>query len=186
MVSNNVFYEQLYKRHKQAKDYAIQALIFFGCVALSGVACLLLSFLLPKIGFPRLIGRTLGIFAIIGIVWVGYKQFMRFDREFEYSYLNGEFDVDIIYTKTERKRLLSFKTKDFETFGEYTPEVAARLKNTRFDAKYDFLSYSKDSENKKCYAILNVRNVGKTLILIEPKAEILADMQRYRRLGTGE
>lgn len=180
MANNNVFFEQLYKRHKQAKDYAVQALIFFGCVALSGVAYLLISII-----FSGIFGSTLGILAIIGIVWVGYKQFMRFDREFEYSYLDGDFDVDCIYTKTERKRMLSFKTKDFEIFGEYSPEVAERLKNMKFNSKFDFFSYDKKSENKKCYAVLNARGIGRTLILFEPKAEILSDMQRYCRLGTG-
>ena len=97
----DVFYEQLFKRCKQPVDYMIQALIFLGCVALSGVAYMLLSFIL----FPNFLGRVLGIFAIIGIVYVGYKQFMRFNRESEYSYINGE--IDGLYD--DRKKLGYFK-----------------------------------------------------------------------------
>lgn len=181
----DVFYEQLYKRHKQAKDYAIQALIFFGCVAVSGVVYLLLSFILPGFGFPSFLGRTLGIFAIIGIVWVAYKQFMRFDREFEYSYLNGELDVDCIYTKSERSRIISFKVRDFEVFGEYTPEAAAKYKNVKFDKKFDFASHAKDGKNTVCFAVLPHRTFGKTFMILEPDERILTDMQKYCRLGTG-
>lgn len=182
----DVFYEQLYKRCKQPKDYLIQLLIFLGCVAISGVAYLILSFFLPIfLKIPKFIGSSLGIFAIIGIVWVGYKQFMRFNREFEYSYLNGEFDVDCIYTKTERKRMITFKVKDFEAFGEYSADIKEKFKNMKFDTKFDFSSYSKESKNKVCFAILNHRTFGKTFMILEPDDRIFADMQKYCRLGTG-
>ena len=177
----DVFYEQLFKRCKQPVDYMIQALIFLGCVALSGVAYMLLSFIL----FPNFLGRVLGIFAIIGIVYVGYKQFMRFNREFEYSYIKGEFDVYFIYTKSERKRMITFKVRDFEAFGEYSSDIKERYKNQKFDKRFDFSSHSKISENKVCFAVLGHRTFGKVFMIFEPDDRILTDMQKYCRLGTG-
>lgn len=182
----DVFYEQLYKRRKQPKDIFAQVLIFLGCVALSGAAWLLLSIFIPQLfHLPRFLGSSLGMLSIFGIVWIGYKQIMRFDREFEYSYLNGEVDVDCIYTKTERKRVVTFKVKDFEIFGEYTPEICEKFKNSEFDSRLDFSSYDKNSKNKICFAVVKTRQTGKTFMIFEPEERILSDMQKYCRLGTG-
>lgn len=164
-------YEQLFKKKKTARDHAIRILILI----VTFLIAVLVFFLLCNL-MPNAFGRMLGSFAIIGIVYAGYKLFMLTDVEYEYIYLAGEMDFDRILAKSDRKRMLTVKCSEFEEFEEYTSSAAERLKNQSFAKQYDFTS---NSGKTVYYAILSQAGTGRVCLLFEPEDRIYNDMKRY-------
>ncbi|MBQ4627592.1 MAG: hypothetical protein IJB44_00800 [Clostridia bacterium] len=167
---NDVFYEQLYARKKTVKEYVIQALIFLVTIALSMAS---FTFCITYIkGF----GLIMGTLCIAVLVYFGYKLFMKLDVEYEYIYLNGEIDIDKIICRSERSRLVSAKSVDFEQFGEYNEETKAKVDAYPVNKRFDVRSNTSD---KLYYAIFNHREYKKTLLIFEPEERILEDMRRH-------
>ncbi len=175
---DNLF-EHLYKYRKKPIDYLVQALIFISTLVVATAAFFIVSVLLPGYGvISRFFGTFLGIFCILGCVYLGYKLFMMFDIEYEYTYLAGEIDFDKILSKTTRTRLITAKCDTFERFGEYTAEVRESIKNETFDKLFDFTS---NSGAKRYYAVLKHREFNKTIIIFEPTEEMVSDMKRFMK-----
>ena len=175
---DNLF-EHLYKYRKKPIDYLVQALIFVSTLAAATAAFFIIAVLLPRYEvISHFFGTFLGIFGILGCVYVGYKLFMKFDIEYEYTYLAGEIDFDKILSKTTRTRLITAKCDTFERFGEYTPEVRESIKNETFNKLFDFTS---NTDATRYYAILNHREFKKTIIIFEPTEEMVSDMKRYMK-----
>lgn len=165
-------YEQLFKKRKTGKDYLVRALIFTATLLIAAAVFMVFAFIL----FPNAFGRLLGSFAIIGIVYAGYKAFMLTDVEYEYIYMAGEIDFDRILAKSDRKRMLTVRCSEFEAFGEYSESAAERLKNMPLAKKYDF---SSNQENPVYYAVLTKKDLGKIAVIFEPEERIYNDMKRY-------
>ena len=164
-------YEQLFKKKKTGKDHCLRAAIFLATLVISAVVFFLLCNLIPNA-----FGRLLGSFAIIGVVYAGYKLFMLTDVEYEYIYMAGEIDFDRILAKSYRKRILTVRCSEFEDFGEWNQSSAERLKNMPLAKRYDFTS---NQGGAVYYAVLNRKEVGKIAVLFEPEERILTDMKRY-------
>lgn len=165
----DVLIEQLYKRKKTSLDIAVQALIFFSTIILA-MGFYFIASLLP-------FGSFVGMLGIIGLVYLGYKLFMKYDLEYEYIYLNGEIDIDKIIAKSDRKRIITVKCTDFEKFGIYDANDS-QIKNIQVDKSFNF---SSNTGAKQYYAVLKHREFKKTLIIFEPEERIIADMKNYMR-----
>lgn len=173
------FYEHLYKYKKKPMDYVVQVLIFLATMAVAVTCYFFLAIYLPQVKlYGQWVGRFLGIFAIVGAVYFGYKMFMKFDIEYEYTYMIGEIDFDKIMSKSTRTRMLTAKCDTFEEFGEYNNDVREKLKNREFNKLFDF---SSNTDAKRYYAILNHREFKKTVIIFEPTEEMITDMKRYMK-----
>jgi hypothetical protein len=122
-------------------------------------------------------GSFVGMLGIIGLVYLGYKLFMKYDLEYEYIYLNGEIDIDKIIAKSDRKRIITVKCTDFEKFGIYDANDS-QIKNIQVDKSFNF---SSNTGAKQYYAVLKHREFKKTLIIFEPEERIIADMKNYMR-----
>lgn len=170
--TEDIFYEQLFKRKKRFKDYALQVAIFVIALALSMGVCMGLTAWF-KTGQLQMLVVTA---AIAGIVYVAYKLSIRLDVEFEYIYLNGEMDVDKIISKSDRERMITFKANTFEHFGKYEEEKQ-KADSIPVDRRFDFTSHT--GENEVYYAVFNHKEYKKVLILFEPNEKILSDMVRY-------
>jgi hypothetical protein len=165
----DVLIEQLYKRKKTSLDIAVQALIFLSTIILA-MGFYFIASLLP-------FGSFVGMLGIIGLVYLGYKLFMKYDLEYEYIYLNGEIDIDKIIAKSDRKRIITVKCTDFEKFGIYDANDS-QIKNIQVDKSFNF---SSNTGAKQYYAVLKHREFKKTLIIFEPEERIIADMKNYMR-----
>lgn len=164
----DVFFEQLYKRKKGIKEILLQALIFVLTVGLSMVSFMLLA--------PLMYGMILGTAAIAIIVYIGYKQFIKIDIEYEYIYLNGEIDIDKIIAKSSRERLLTVKASSFDQYGEYDAAAEEKLKSVGIQKTFDFRS---NMGKPLYYALFKHKTHGKTLIVFEPEDKIREDMEKY-------
>ncbi|MCD8021842.1 MAG: DUF6106 family protein [Lachnospiraceae bacterium] len=128
-----------------------------------------------------------GICVLLGLmVWpflIGALAFLlltifvgpRMDVEWEYLYVNGELDIDAIYSKQKRKRVASF---DMEHLEVLAPEKSHALDSymTRQGTKID--DYTSKKEPQKSYILVFNEEKGQKIIAVELDDEILNDIRR--------
>ena len=157
ILMGDIFAEQLVKRKKKPSEqflkYALTALIFV--FALGG---------LFVAGFL--------VYLALALAVACYFIFPRFNVEYEYSYVNGEFDVDVIYSMQKRKKKEAFNLQDVDCVALYgNPALAA------YQTGYTVTDYSAFDASKPPYVI--VKGSEKRLIYMQIEdPTILSDMKR--------
>ena len=106
----DLYSELLVKKDKTAKD----SLIKYGLIVLTVLAVAAGLFITPL---------ALIVAVVCGIAC--YFVIPKTDVEFEYLFINGDFDIDMIMSKTKRKRVKSFKLSE--------ADLAAPLNSHRMD-----------------------------------------------------
>ena len=153
----DIFAEQLVKRKKKPSEqflkYALTALVVV--FALGG---------LFVAGFL--------VYLALALAVACYFIFPRFNVEYEYSYVNGEFDVDVIYSMQKRKKKEVFNLQDVDCVALYgNPALAA------YQTGYTVTDYSAFDASKPPYVI--VKGSEKRLIYMQIEdPTILSDMKR--------
>lgn len=157
ILMGDIFAEQLVKRKKKPSEqflkYALTALVVV--FALGG---------LFVAGFL--------VYLALALAVACYFIFPRFNVEYEYSYVNGEFDVDVIYSMQKRKKKEAFNLQDVDCVALYgNPALAA------YQTGYTVTDYSAFDASKPPYVI--VKGSEKRLIYMQIEdPTILSDMKR--------
>ena len=157
ILMGDIFAEQLVKRKKKPSEqflkYALTALVVV--FALGGL--FLAGFL---------------VYLALALAVACYFIFPRFNVEYEYSYVNGEFDVDVIYSMQKRKKKEVFNLQDVDCVALYgNPALAA------YQTGYTVTDYSAFDASKPPYVI--VKGSEKRLIYMQIEdPTILSDMKR--------
>lgn len=132
----DIFVEQIVKRPADGKVWTIRILIGLAMGVLTAVSLFITLFIFPM----------LGVAALFGVFWGGFRLITNSDCEYEYIVTNGEIDVDKIIAQRKRVRLITAKASTFEAFGEYnesTPDTdsdvtvvnAAGINESKAEAK---------------------------------------------------
>jgi len=169
----DMFIEKLVTRQRQGKDYAIAAFAVFLTLLLSLISFVLigglaaLAFLVPFL--PLIIG---------GFFFLCYRIISRQNIEFEYSLTNNELDVDKIFARRKRKRIVTVNARNFDIFAptsnfQFNQEKGSpALANT-----YDCSSSSKDANT---YFIIFFGVDGrKSMLIFEPNQKMIDGFKRY-------
>ena len=167
------FHEQLYKRKTRPVDILMRVIITIAAAALSWTAFIAARAYLGGIG------RILSVLAVAAIIFIAYKIAIRFDVEFEYTYFNGEIDIDKIMNQTSRKKVITVQIKSIQEFGRCTQEQKRRLEDREFDTTVDVRSLK--SGSTVYYAVFKHPTQGNTLLLFEPDEITLSEMRKVRR-----
>lgn len=133
--------------------------------------------LLPVLTFVFLFGGT-----IIWPLWVGAIVFgvltffvaPKLDVEYEYLYVNGELDIDAIYSKQKRKRIGSYDVSELEIIAPANSHVLDSYLNKGVKVK-DFTS---GDEHAKCFIAVYNKEKEKVIIKVELDETILKDLRR--------
>ena len=108
------FAEQLVKKQQTSADRAKLIMIVAGGIILT---------VLLAIGAVLMLGRPLISFVgLIGAAALGYWTYFSAQSmqvEYEYTFTNGELDIDKIIAKSRRKAMLSVDVSKFTAFGKY-------------------------------------------------------------------
>lgn len=155
---NDVFKEQIVKRHPTSKD----TLKRVGLV-LAVFAVMIITFMLIT-PFAPVITLVAGFGA-----WF-LMSYLRV--EYEYAFTDGELDIDVIYNRSRRKRLFSAKVKDFEIMAH----VEDKMRMGEFQGAAETLDYSSGVVSNDTYAFLTNYKGKRTKIIIEPNAVMLKAM----------
>lgn len=167
--NKDVFYEQLYKKKKLAVDFVLQIALWIIAFALA-VGSFIVLVQLP--GF----GSMLGFLAVIGFAYGAYRANMLFEVEYEYIYLNGEIDFDVIVSKNSRTRKITVKPVNVLQYGVYDNQIKAKLQH--MDIKKTF-NFDSRNGNSLYYIVTKHKEFGKTLVIFEPDERIRSDFERH-------
>lgn len=119
------FAEQLVKKKQTSSEKMKNtAIIIIGCIVTVAMALYSLFSL----------GRGLRTFLLIPVAFLtGFLTFLYYRNtkiEYEYSFTNGELDIDKIIAQTKRKEMLTVSVSKFTAFGKYdenTPEETSDM-----------------------------------------------------------
>ena len=156
---NHAVYELLIPRQSKTADRILQVLLIIVIAALA-VGTLIFG----PISF--LIAIVLGIISYLFI-------FPRFNVEYEYTLLNHDLDIDVIYNRTKRKSVISFDLKK--------AEIIAPAASHRLDSYHNTktLDYSAQDPKNTAYAVIISMNQNLNRILIQPDDTMIEHMQSF-------
>lgn len=162
----DVFIEYIVKRKKDSKDFLIQVFI----TILTFIAAGFMLFISPILGAFSFFGVAI----LVGITYLALWLIRARNIEFEYILTNGELDFDKIIAKSKRKRILSVKCKEFESFGKFSNDTKMLQDyKTKF-----YLCDSLDSEDV-WYAGIKHPTHGKTIIIFNANTKMLNGMRNF-------
>lgn len=152
----DAFCEYMVKRKIGIKEWLISALIII-------IALVLIFLSLPWL--------FLGITAVFdaAVVYFSYVLISRFSVEYEYVLTNSELDIDKIYAKRKRDRVLSIDIKKFEIC---TP-VGSQ------DAEADIVKDFSSRTGEGAYFALFNDDGKKVKIIFNPSRKMLDIMKMY-------
>ena len=151
----DVFKEQIVKRQKSFKDTVIKACIIVLSVLISFWALINLAQLAVLVIFALFFGARYGM--------------SFFNVEYEYALTNGELDIDVIYDRARRKRVLTVNTKSFEVMAH----IDDRSHDHSFNTAQQTLDYSTGVHSANTYAFLTIYKSKKVKVIIEPNEKML-------------
>lgn len=147
---SELYSECLVTREAKAKDTIIR----YGLIALTVLAVAAGLFFHP-----------LALIAAIGLGIADYFIIPKTDLEYEYLFVNGELDIDMIMSKTKRKKV---KTLNLTEADLVAPVNSHRMDYYNSNQKLKVQDYSSGNPQHKKFAII-IRDNGETCkILIEP------------------
>ena len=147
---SDLYYELLVKKESTAKD----AVIRYGLIVLTAVMAL-----------GGLLISPILLIAAIALGVACYFVIPKTDLEFEYLFVNGELDVDMVMSKSKRKKANSISMEQ--------TDIVAPLKSHRMDyyngnQKMKTLDYSSGNPEHKRYAMITRLNNESCRVIIEP------------------
>lgn len=157
---SDLYSEVLVKRQPTMKDKLIKAglIIFTGGAVAAG-----------------LVMPVLWIVAI-GLGVACYFIFQKTDLEYEYLFVNGELDVDVIMGKAKRKRIKSF---DMQAVEIIAPLNSHRVDYYKGNTRMKTFDYSSGvAEHKQYMMIVNDSKEGSCKVILEPGDELADYMKK--------
>ncbi len=160
------FAEQLVKRNETKSDKTRRiATIITG--SLFTLCIVLFAFL--QIGQPllALMGFVLAVAAGYGTYFLVQGSYV----EYEYTFTNGELDVDKIIARKKRTALLSVPVRTFTAFGKYTEDMEETEDMTVVVASDNIIS-------REYYADFEHTEYGKTRLIFVPDERMLENIKK--------
>lgn len=127
---------------------------------------LVLALLIITIMF---MGNILSMFTLLmalGSAYMIYTGIQNMQIEYEYTFTNGELDIDKIIAKKKRKELISVDVKTFSSFGRYNENMPETEDMT-------VVLCSDNIASHEYYADLQHGEYGNTRIIFSPNDELL-------------
>ena len=156
----DIFKEQLVKRTPTGKDKLIRVGVIFGIFLVLFIS----MSIVPAFGMVITIAVGFGAYIFLG----------RLKREYEYSFTNGELDIDVIYNRSSRKRVFSGNVRNFELMAH----VDDPSHQNSFSSANEVKDYSTGITSDRSYAFLTNYNSKRQKIIIEPNNELLEAMAK--------
>ena len=159
---DNVYLEQMVRRESTPVDLLKRIGLILGVLLLNTIVLVLFA-----AGFPIVLAVS---------CWFAFILWKRISREYEYIYTDGLLDVDCIYSRSNRRPMVSIDCKEFEVIAQAGNE---QFKH-EFEKRYDkFLDAGRGGIRENTWIAICNRE-GKTLKLyFEPKDEMLDAMKKY-------
>ena len=155
----DLYSELLVKKDKTAKD----SLLKYGLIVLTVLAV-----------FAGLIITPLALIIAVALGIACYFVIPKTDVEYEYLFINGDFDIDMIMSKTKRKKVKSFKLSE--------ADLAAPLDSQRMDyyngnQNMKVLDFSSGNPEHKRFGVITRLDGNLCKIILEPDEALAQAMK---------
>ena len=155
----DLYSELLVKKDKTAKD----SLLKYGLIVLTVLAV-----------FAGLIITPLALIIAVALGIACYFVIPKTDVEYEYLFINGDFDIDMIMSKTTRKKVKSFKLSE--------SDLAAPLDSHRMDyyngnQNMKVLDFSSGNPEHKRFGVITRLDGNLCKIILEPDEALAQAMK---------
>jgi len=167
---NSQVHEKLVKRIWGVADYIRAGLICLGALMIAAVVFIASPWLsqygLSMITPIVICGAGIGAWYLIGVMRI----------EYEYTYFNGEFDLDVITAKRKRRRVATVRVREFEQFGKYS-ELGKSISEMKseYGKRYFMCSHP---QNPDCYYAVFRKEHEIALLVFEPDEELVSEMKK--------
>lgn len=161
------FAEQLVKKNETASDKAKRV-----TMAVVGTVVTLSLILLAIMQLQSFLMATLGIILSVATAFGTFYLVQSSMVEYEYTFTNGELDIDKIIAKKKRTEMLSVDVKKFTAFGKYDDS----LEETE-DMTVVFVSDNIASH--EYYADFQHEDYGSTRLVFAPDEKILGNIKKF-------
>ena len=156
---SDLYSELLVKREHTIKDSFVK----YGLIVLTAIAVIAGLIITPLIW---IVAVALGIAC--------YFVIPKTHVEYEYLFINGDFDIDMVMAKTKRKRVKSFKLSE--------ADLAAPLNSHRMDyyngnQKMKVLDFSSGNSEHKRFGIITRLDGELCKIILEPDEKLAQAMK---------
>ena len=158
---SDLYREILIERETPAVNKILKAALIV-LVALCAVAGILITPLLLLAAIA--LGAVLWIFVI-----------PKLEVEYEYLYVNGELDIDAIYSKQKRKRVASYDMQELEILAPSKSHALDSYLNGQGAKVKDFTS---GRSQEKSYTLVINKEKGREIIKVELDDIIIGDIRR--------
>ena len=155
----DLYSELLVKKDKTAKD----SLLKYGLIVLTVLAV-----------FAGLIITPLALIIAVALGIACYFVIPKTDVEYEYLFINGDFDIDMIMSKTKRKKVKCFKLSE--------SDLAAPLDSHRLDyyngnQNMKVLDFSSGNPEHKRFGVITRLDGNLCKIILEPDEALAQAMK---------
>ena len=155
----DLYSELLVKKDKTAKD----SLLKYGLIVLTVLAV-----------FAGLIITPLALIAAIVFGIACYFVIPKTDVEYEYLFINGDFDIDMIMSKTKRKKVKSFKLSEA---GLAAPLNSHRMDYYNGNQNMKVLDFSSGNPEHKRFGVITRLDGNLCKIILEPDEALAQAMK---------
>ena len=165
MFEDDIFVEEMVIRRKNALNLLISLGAVLAAVALLAAVFLLLPGLMP---------------AMLVIIGFGAYLVVKFQYvEYEYSFTNGDFDVDRIQAKRKRKRMLEINQKSIRVMAPYKAEFEGETRDYQVKEVLDFSAHKNAAG--RWFFIYEKEDGACAFVVIQPSAKLREAFYKYLR-----
>ena len=158
---SDLYTEVLVKKQQTGKDKVIKGVLIFFTVLFAAAGIMMNPLIL-------LLALVLGI--------VDYIFIPKLSVEFEYLYVNGELDIDRIYSQSRRKRAASYELSNMEILAPYQSHQLDSYKKNQSIKRYNYSS-GIEGQGHKPYAFVISKDNTKQMVIFEPDEVMLKDIR---------
>ena len=151
---SDLYSELLVKKESTAKD----GIMKYGLIVLTALAVLAGIFVNP-----------LSLLAAVVLGIACYFVIPRTDLEYEYLFVNGEFDIDMVMAKSKRKKVISVNLSEADLIA---PLNSHKMDYYNGNSRMKTLDYSSGNPEHKRFAIIMKTGGENSRIIIEPDDEM--------------
>ena len=151
----DLYSELLVKKDKTAKD----SLLKYGLIVLTVLAV-----------FAGLIITPLALIIAVALGIACYFVIPKTDVEYEYLFINGDFDIDMIMSKTKRKKVKSFKLSESDL-------ASHRMDYYNGNQNMKVLDFSSGNPEHKRFGVITRLDGNLCKIILEPDEALAQAMK---------
>ncbi len=151
---SDLYSELLVKKEPTAKD----SIVKYGMIVLTVLAVGAGLFISPIL---LLVAVALGV--------ASYFVIPRTDLEYEYLFVNGEFDIDMVMSKSKRKKVMSMNLSEADLVA---PLDSHRMDYYNGNSRLKTLDYSSGNQQHRRFAVIIKSGGENCKIIIEPDEQM--------------